>query len=181
MVLENAWCSMETAHKRTRAPGALDVEDELDATSYREKVHRWKMESLSAISHPIWQTMVAVSYEVRKTFRHFCRFLVVVPRGSCKVGKLARLVCVKASGIANAFDVLIDADAWSKQVRVLPTSGSCCTLWLLLSSAANFDRRVVQMTPAFPLRLVRETPCFNVDESQTNSSIQAQTSWRTPL
>ena len=135
----------------TRASGALDVEGEVDATSNRENVTCWKMESLSAIFHPVWQT---IYYNVGEPFRHFCRFLVVVPRGSCKVGKLARLVCVKASGIANAFDVLIDADAWSEQVRVLPTSGSCCTLWLLLSSAANFDRRVLQMTRAFPMRLL---------------------------
>ena len=150
MALEMA-CSKEAAPKCTRASGALDVEGEVDATSNRENVTCWKMKSLSAIFHPVWQT---IHYNVRDPLRHFCRFLVVVPRGSCKVGKLARLVCVKASGIANAFDVLIDADAWSEQVRVLPTSGSCCTLWLLLSSAANFDRRVLQMTRAFPMRLL---------------------------
>ena len=34
--LAKACCSKETAHKRTRAPGALDVEGELLAYNYRE-------------------------------------------------------------------------------------------------------------------------------------------------
>ena len=37
VVLEKAWCSKETAHKHTRPFGALDVEGELDTTSYRER------------------------------------------------------------------------------------------------------------------------------------------------
>ena len=154
VVLEKAVCSKETAHKRTRSFGALDVEGELDATRYRENVTRWKTESLSAISHPVWQTMVAVSYNVREPLRHVRGFLMEVPRDSCKVGKLARLVWSKASCIASEFDELLDEGAWSEQVRVLPPSGSCCIWWLLLSNAANFDRRVVQMTRAFPMRLL---------------------------
>ena len=151
--LSERWCSKETAHKRTRSFDALDVEGELDATSYREKVTRSKRESLLAISHPVWQTMVAESYNVREPLRHFHRFLMEVPRDSCKVWKLARLVWGKASCIASEFDALLDAGAWIEQVRVLPASESCCILWLLLSNAANFDRRMVQMTRAFPMRL----------------------------
>ena len=118
-----------------------------------------------AISHPVWRTMVAVSYNVREPLRHFHRFLMEVPRDSCKVGKLARLVWSKACCIASEFDELLDAGAWSEQVRVVPPSGSCCILWLLLSNAANFDRSVVQMTRAFPMRLLwpararTSTPC----------------------
>ena len=57
VVLEEARCFKETAHKRMWSLGPLHVEGKLDATSCREKVVRWKRESLSAISHPVWQTM----------------------------------------------------------------------------------------------------------------------------
>ena len=36
VVLQRAWCSKETAHKRTTSFGALGVEGELDATRYKE-------------------------------------------------------------------------------------------------------------------------------------------------
>ena len=93
VVLEKASWSKETASKRTRPLGALDVEGELDTSIWRETVTRWKRE-FSAISHRVWQTMVAVSYHGREPLRPFRRFLMEV--------------------------------RWPQQVRVLPTSGSCC-------------------------------------------------------
>ena len=75
-----SWCSRKHGAPRklfitARCLMALDVEGELDATSYREKITRWKREPLSAISHPVWQTM-GVRYNVRKPLCHFCRFLM---------------------------------------------------------------------------------------------------------
>ena len=61
------------------------------------------------------------------------------PRDSCKVGKLARLVLSKASCIASEFDELLDAGAWSEQVRV-------ATLGILLPVVASLR--------AFPMRLL---------------------------
>ena len=118
--------------------GPFDVEGELDATSYREKVTCWKKESLfSAFSHPVWQTLAAVSCNVREALRHFRRFLMEVPRDSCKVGKLARLVWCNVSGIGSEFDVRIHGDAWSELVQRWPTSASCI-LWHFLGSHIHY-------------------------------------------
>ena len=118
-----SWCSRKHgAPRKLRSFGALDVEGELDATSYREKVTRWKRESLSAISHPAWQKMVGVSYNVREPLRHFRRFLMEVPRDSCKVGKVARLV--------------------SCLMRVRgPSRCVCCHLRILLQKVASLQQR----------------------------------------
>ena len=172
---EKAWCSKEAAHQRTRSPGALDVEGDFDATSCRENVIRWK-------KCLFWRSPIrcgAVFCNVREPLRQFHKFLMEVPRVSCKVAKLARLVWCKAS-TASEFDVLINTDAWCAQVRVLPTPGSCCIVWLLLSNTAYFDRRVVQMTRAFPMRLLwlakapTSRPCLQrrqvADDELTNTS-----------
>ena len=126
---------------------ALDVDGDLDATAAeRDPLEKVPLSAISVRFGPVF-------YNVREPLRQFRKFLMEVPRVSSKVAKLARLVWCKAS-TASEFDVLINTDAWSAQVRVLPTPGSCCTVWLLLSNTANFDRRVVQMTRAFPMRLL---------------------------
>ena len=159
-----SWCSRKhgaprkTAHKRTRSFGALDVEGELDATSNREKVTRWKRWSLAAISHSVWQTMVAVSYNVRSRFVTSAGSWWKCPETPVKSGSWHDLCGAKLlASPASSMSCLMRMRG-PRQVRVLPTSGSCCILWLLLSNAANFDRRVFQMIGAFPMRLREHAP-----------------------